>query len=271
MSWHATDGALVEYHAGRLDAVQTSSVEGHLLSCEACRRRFAGSLPPQDRHRLWSAIVARTDPVTVRPVERVLLLTGVREPVARLLAATRSLTVSWLVAVGFALAFAVVAVRAGSAGYTLFLTVAPLIPLAGVAVAYGPGVDPTYEVGTAAPFSSFRLLLLRGIAVLGTSCLLVGGAALALPMVDWRAAAWLLPAFALSTLSLALSSYWSPRWAFGFVGAGWIGLVMSSQLASGAAMAMFHTAGQVCFAGAGAAAFFIIISRRESFERGRPA
>jgi hypothetical protein len=33
----------------------------------------------------------------------------------------------------------------------LFLVMAALLPVAGVAAAYGPGVDPAYDVGRASP------------------------------------------------------------------------------------------------------------------------
>jgi hypothetical protein len=57
--------------------------------------------------------------------------------------------------------FAVLAAQVGSGpdASLAFLTVAPLLPLAGIAMAYGPGIDPTYEIGLAAPMRSLRLLL----------------------------------------------------------------------------------------------------------------
>ena len=48
----------------------------------------------------------------------------------------------------------------------MFLVVAPLGPLAGVAVAFAGGLDPTREIGLAAPYSGLRLLLIRTAAVL---------------------------------------------------------------------------------------------------------
>jgi hypothetical protein len=94
--------------------------------------------------------------------ERLLVRLGVADHTARLLAATPALRGSWLLAVAVTLAFAVLAAwaRPGPDAILAFLCVAPLLPLAGIAVAYGPGIDPTYEIGLAAPLRSFRLLLL---------------------------------------------------------------------------------------------------------------
>jgi hypothetical protein len=43
---------------------------------------------------------------------------------------------------------------------------APLVPLVGVAVAYGPEADPAHELTATAPYSGLRLVLLRTAAVL---------------------------------------------------------------------------------------------------------
>ena len=61
------------------------------------------------------------------------------------------------------------------------------MPVAGVAFAYGPDVDPSYEVGAAAPYSALRLLLLRTAAVLATSLPLALAAGAARPALSWTA------------------------------------------------------------------------------------
>jgi hypothetical protein len=125
--------------------------------------------------------------------ERLMRL-GVAEHTARLLAATPALRGSWLLAVATVLAFAVLAAwtTPGQDANLAFLCVAPLLPLAGIAAAYGPGIDPTYEIGLAAPLRSFRLLL-RAAAVLAAAALLAAAASLALPQLGPGAAGWLLP------------------------------------------------------------------------------
>ena len=74
-----------------------------------------------------------------------------------------------------------------------FLVLAALLPLAGVAAAYGPGIDPSYEIGVAAPMSSFHLILVRASTVLASTAALAALAALTLPRVGWTAAAWIVP------------------------------------------------------------------------------
>jgi hypothetical protein len=168
-----------------------------------------------------------------RPIERLLVAAGVHEHIARLLAATPSLRASWFLAIGIALAFGVVAAHAAETGITLFLVVAPLLPLAGVAAAYGPGVDPTYEIGLVAPLRSFRLLLIRAVAVLASTTSLALLASLALPSVGWASAAWLLPSLGLVTASLALSSVMTPLVAATGVALLWVGATTLGSVLAG--------------------------------------
>ncbi len=269
MSWHADPALMETYALGVLDEAQSSSIEAHLLRCESCRVGIARHVGQARLHVTWAAIEARLEPVRPRAVERFLVWFGVPDHVARLLAATPSLRLSWFAAVTAALGFAAGAARAGRFGVLLFLLIAPLIPLAGVAVAYGPGVDPTYEVGLAAPMRSFRLLMIRATAVLVTSTALVGIAALALPQFGWMAAAWLLPSLGLSTANLALSSYWSTHRVTAVLVVGWATAVVLSERASSVSYAAFHAVPQVVFAIIAAASILVLAHRREAFERRR--
>jgi hypothetical protein len=166
---------------------------------------------------------------------------------------------SWLGAVALALAFAVLAAHEGHQGLVVFLTIAPLIPVAGVAAAFGPGVDPTCEIGVAAPFRSFGLLLLRSTAVLASSLVLIGLAALALPRLDWTAAAWLLPAFALTSVTLAVSTVVEPVRSA-------VGVTMAARLA-GDGVAAFHETGQGLCVVLVAVAGLILARRSEAIDR----
>ena len=65
------------------------------------------------------------------------------------------------------------------------------------------GLDPTREIGLAAPYSGLRLLLIRTAAVLAVT-VPIGLAGLLLALPGWPAAAWLLPAAALTGAALAL-------------------------------------------------------------------
>ena len=56
----------------------------------------------------------------------------------------------------------------GTHGVAVFLALAPLLPMVGVALAYGPTADPAYEIAAATPYSGVRLLALRTAFVVAT-------------------------------------------------------------------------------------------------------
>jgi hypothetical protein len=201
-----------------------------------------------------------------RLFERLLLFMRVNDHVARVLAATASLQLSWLLAVAMALAFGVVASNAGGRNVILFLVVAPLLPVAGVAAAYGPGTDPSYEIVASAPMSSFRLLLLRAATVLATTMALAGAASAGLPDVGPLAAAWLLPALGLTVSSLALATVIAPTSAAGVVGAAWLLSVTVAAVAGDDRFAAFGGRGQLVAAAVLVLAALVLASRRDALE-----
>jgi class 3 adenylate cyclase len=179
-------------------------------------------------------------------VEALLERLGVPDHVARLLAATPALRVSWFGATFVALGFSVLAAY-GKRDPLMFLIVAPLLPLGGVAAAFGPGVDPTYEIGLSSPLRTSRLLLIRATAVLAATSLLAGLASLALPRLDWTASAWLLPSLGLTIATLALATVMRPLRAVATVGFLWVTGVVASEILSSVPDAAFRGPGQVAF------------------------
>jgi hypothetical protein len=206
----------------------------------------------------------------VRPLERLLTALWVPEHAVQLLLATPALRASWLLSVLAVLGFAVAAAYGEDQDvFTLvFLALAPVLPLAGVATAYGAGIDPTYELTVAAPMSGFRLLLLRTSAVLVATIPIVGLASVAMPGVDPGTAAWLLPSFALTTTSLALSARLGPVTAATAVTAGWLWLVAATADPHTATALPFSAGGQIASALAGAVAIALLMLQRHRFERG---
>ena len=101
--------------------------------------------------------------------------------------------------------------------------VAPLIPVAGVAVAYGPASDPSYEAVLASPYAMVRLVSAADLSVLVTSVPLVVGAGLLLPDVH-RSSPWPgccpPPASSRSFSRPATGS--TPRHAAAAVGVAWV-------------------------------------------------
>jgi hypothetical protein len=175
------------------------------------------------------------------------------------------------VAVVATLAFAVAAARAysGPDANLAFLCVAPLLPLAGIAVAYGPGVDPTYEIGLAAPLRGLHLLLLRAATVLGTAAPLAAIASLALPQLGWGAAGWLLPSLGLTASSLALATTVEPLRAIGVTAGAWVVAVAVTVAPPTPSSVLFTTAGQVAFAVLALLAAAVLLLRRGRFESDR--
>jgi hypothetical protein len=269
VSWHAGPELLERYARLQLDDVAAASLEAHLMACSECRAHLSGAVPGARVERIWQDVAAALDAPRPGLVEKVLIRLGVSDAVARLLAATPSLRLSWFLAVAAALAFSVTAAYAGTTGILLFLLVSPLLPVAGVAAAYGPGIDPTYEVGLTAPMRTFRLLMVRATAVLVSSTVLAGLAALALPHLDWRAAAWLLPSAGLSAASLALATVWSPLVSSAALAAAWIGIAVYAETAAQVPLAAFRAGGQIVFALLLAGSIVVVARRRERFDMRR--
>jgi len=274
MSWHADADLLERYMSNSLDDARAYSLEAHLLGCERCRTQLAPTSDRPQLDRIWESVAEAVDPPVPGIVERGLLTFGVREHVARLLAATPSLRLSWLVAeviaLGFALLAATSAVGTQKEGVALllFLVVAALLPVAGVAVSYGRGVDPTFEVGLAAPMRSFRLLLIRSTAVLGTCAVITGVASLALPGPAWSATAWLVPSLGLTLATLALSTYVRPFLAAGAVAMSWLTIATAAAYRLQDQLAPFRGDGQVLFVIVIVVSVWVLAQRRDAFEQG---
>lgn len=279
MTWHAAPETLHGYAVGRISAVQASSVEAHLVTCDACRSSLAAGADRARLDTLWSEITAAVDAPVPGAMERLLGRLGVPEHVGRLLASTPGLRLSWLAAVIVTLAFAVGAARRGDGdvGLVLFLVLAPLFPLAGVAASFGPGIDPVYEVAVAAPLRSLDLLLLRAVAVLATTTVLVGAAALTVPNADWGMAVWLLPACGLTAGSLALSTWVTPWKAAAALASVWVAAAaVGLRVAAGASpggpvverFVAFRPSGQLSLAVFTVAAVVIVVLRRDALEIG---
>jgi hypothetical protein len=274
-TWHADPTVLTAYADGTLDDVRSSSLEAHLLTCDRCRVGVTTSTPADAIDRAWEGIVDTIDTPHRSAVERLLLALKVPEHLARLLVATPSLRLSWLVAEALALGFAVIAAN-GATGRDeelvlfLFLVVAALLPVAGVAVAFGPGVDPTYEIGVAAPMPADRLLLIRAAAVLASSVSITVFAALALPGLDAIAAAWLLPALGLTVATLALGTWVRPLVAASSVALIWVLFAAAAAVSTQDRLAAFRPAGQVaCLVVIAASA--AVLAHRHTLYEGRIA
>jgi hypothetical protein len=204
------------------------------LGRAAERPRFLadGSAMPDPARMVanFAGIEAELDAPPLSRLARVLGRVGVDERTIPLITATPSLRRSWLISIVIAVLFAINAASTSNADgvdrIVVFLTMAPLVPLLGVALAFGPTVDPTHEIAVAAPLDGFRLFLVRSITVLSTSTTVLLIGSILMPEGGGYRVAWLLPALAVTTVTMAAATRFSARRAAAVVGVAWLLLVM---------------------------------------------
>ncbi len=245
--WHVDEEELRRYGAGALGPPGLWSVEAHLGACALCRQRLAVAADPRTVTAGWSRLDEALDVPSCGPVERALVRIGVPEATARLLAVTPGLRVSWLAAVALTLTLTtLVSYLAQDAAMPLvFLGVAPALPVIGVALSFGPRLDPAFELVSVTPLHTVRLLLLRTLAVLGATSALSGCASLALPGFGLVVLGWLLPGVALTLLTLALTAHVGPVIAAVLSGAGWIVTLVATVHPGTGASVIFTPTGQL--------------------------
>ena len=264
-NWHAPADSLRRYAIGTVDDVTACSIEAHLERCALCRGVIATDADPVLMEAMWDGVEDRVDHPHLRVVERALRGVGLDEGSARLVAATPGLRLAWLAAVALIVGL-VVLMCASADSDALFLAVAPLLPLLGVAAVFAPGVEPAGEIGAATPLFGFGLVLRRSEAVLVASFGMLILGALALPGLELRDAGWVLPALALSLTTIALSTRLAVVPIASVLGSAWItGLGVLSYL-DGRNLAVvdaaaFTVGGQIAFASAAAVAFTVIALR----------
>jgi hypothetical protein len=270
-NWHLDVDELDRYGQGRLEGAALWSVEAHLSACSTCREQLSVSASGLGTERVWQRIEVALDQPRPSPVEWVLLRIGVPEHLARLLVATPALRLSWLTAVALTFGLGVAVGWAGESEQTpiFLLALVPLVAVIGVAAAFGPRVDPTFEIGLVAPFDTFRLLLLRSAAVLTATVALAGMAAFAAPDVGLRTLAWLAPALLLTGVSLALSSVLGPVPAATVAGVIWLVVLASTVRLSANSSVLFDPSAQAVMGIAAVAAAFAVAVTRGRFDTSR--
>ena len=220
--WHL-DAALAERYAdGTLGTVLTASVEQHLTACATCRALLTPHVDTPRLEAVWADVLERVEQPRRSLLERLLTRLGMDDATARLVAAAPSLRGAWVTGTTLVLALALVAAYVADNGVGLYLALAPLMPMVGVALAYGPLSDPAHEVVAATPYSQLRLLALRTAFVVTTTLVPAGLAGLFLPGSPYLAVAWLLPALALTVGTVALSARVAPHLAATALGIAWL-------------------------------------------------
>lgn len=215
----------------------------------------------------WKAIQIELDAPRPAKIERLLLRIGMPATLTRLLVSTPGLRRAWFIAVGLTVLISLGSMDAGRPRDSLLtlLVLAPLVPVLGVALAYGPSSDPAHEVAVSTPISGLRLVLTRAAAVLGATVVLLGLASLvAQPAL--MALAWLAPAFGLTMVSVATMTVLSPRRATSAVAFGWMVAVLGARTIAGDPLAAFTIGGQLVALAVGAAGLWVAVGRRASFD-----
>lgn len=173
----------------------------HIATCRDCQARAALSALDVDLERVWAGIAAEVWARETGPVEqwagRLLGSPGL----ARALVTTPSLVPAWIVATVVVLAAGVL--FTWSTGTPWVALLAPALAGAGIAYAYGPGVDPAFELSQSMPISDRMILLVRGLAVFGLNALLGVAASLFTVAATPLTFSWLIPMTTICALALA--------------------------------------------------------------------
>lgn len=269
--WHASEQLLSRFarEPGGLDHATAASVEAHLVNCGRCRSHLRGFVDPTTLEKSWELIADRIDRPRRHIVERLMRRAGVREGTARLVSATAALSGAWLLAlITITAGVALVSRLAGVDGP--FLALAPLGPLAAVAVSFAAVADPSGEAGVATPMNGLSLVLRRAIVVLVPSFIIIGIGGLVVPGLE-AALLWVLPALALSSCAIALAPWFRVDAAAAALAVAWIMTLVGARWLQGRTVAygdvaVFSAAGQVLFVALGLAAGWTIVRRQASYE-----
>ncbi|MBL8775904.1 MAG: hypothetical protein JNK12_08235 [Acidimicrobiales bacterium] len=227
--WHLDAVQIDGYRTATLAPSAQSSAEAHLETCPVCRAAVAGATDgclAGRIERTWAETAARIDAPRPRWLERIATTLGVPDHLARLIGASAGFRTAWFASLAVAVV-AGLAVAGGGMGPVPFLLLSPLVPVAGVAAAFGGlgHAADTRSLEVATPYGEVRLVLVRTAAVTATSIVVLGLTTLALPSTGPDAAAWLLPALALTATTLALATRLAPERAAATVAVGWLALI----------------------------------------------
>ena len=185
-----------------------------------------------DLHRVWLGVAAevwrRRPGLAERLAGRALRSPGL----ARALVTTPSLLLGWVIASAVVLAAGMFAtLGTGTPFVALF---APAVAAAGIAYAYGPGIDPAWELSQSMAVSDRMVLLVRALAVFALNAALGLAASAASGTAAAVTFGWLVPMTALCAVALAVATVTrSANTGVAAGVAGWALIVMSEQAATG--------------------------------------
>ena len=185
-----------------------------------------------DLARVWTGVAAEVWRRHPRWLERTAARLLRSPGLARALVTTPSLLLPWLIST--VVVFGVGALVSLGPGQSLVWLIAPAVAAVGIAFAYGPGIDPAWELSSSCAVPDRMVLLTRAVAVFGLNAVLgllasvASGAAAALTL------GWLIPMTAVCALALAVAVAARSATVGAAAGvAAWVITVLAGQTASG--------------------------------------
>jgi len=160
--------------------------------------------PDVDLDRVWTGVAAQVWRRRPGRIERVAARLLRSPGLARALVATPSLLIGWVIATAVVLLAGMAATLGTHTPYVALFD--PAVAAAGIAYAYGPGIDPAWELSQSMAVSDRMVLLARALAVFGLNAVLgllasaASGAAVAVTF------GWLVPMTAVCALALAAAT-----------------------------------------------------------------
>jgi len=168
------------------------------------RPGWDGAPADVDLGRVWTGVAAqvwRRQPGWAERLAGRLL----RSPgLARALVTTPSLLLGWVIATVVVLSAGLLATLQTGTPYVGLL--APAVAAAGIAYAYGPGIDPAWELSRSMAVSDRMVLLVRAFTVFGLNAVLGLAAAAASGAAAAVTFGWLVPMTATCALALAAAT-----------------------------------------------------------------
>ena len=185
-----------------------------------------------DLDRVWLGVAAQVWQRRPGPLERVAARLLRSPGLARALVITPSLLLGWVIATMIVL-LAGVGVTLGT-GMPWVGLIAPAVAAAGIAYAYGPGVDPAWELSQSMAISDRMVLLVRALAVFGLNAAFGLAASAASGAAAAVTFGWLVPMTAVCALALAAATVTrSANVGVAAGAAGWVIAILAGNAADG--------------------------------------
>lgn len=190
------------------------------------------SPPGVDLDRVWTTVAAEVWRRHPGRLERTAIRLLRSPGLARALITTPSLLLPWLIST--VVVFGAGALISLGPGQPVVWLVAPAVAAVGIAFAYGPAIDPAWELSSSCAVSQRMVLLTRAVAVFALNAALGLLASAASGAVAALTFGWLLPMTAVSALALAAAVVARSAVVGAAAGvAAWVITVLAGQTASG--------------------------------------